>query len=142
MHNTAHLLLLGASDAGSSLHRLSGHSDILHLIWSLVRQARTRELLAAAVTAQGNQAAFAHVENVEFPSPRGLNVNMMPFVMGTKSSLPEELHGYWPIIECCVQTLYKEAGAATPPAKRIGYLTVHESDVQGGTSQRRPGLHT
>mmetsp|Transcript_2231 Transcript_2231/g.6725 ORF Transcript_2231/g.6725 Transcript_2231/m.6725 type:complete len:372 (-) Transcript_2231:103-1218(-) len=136
MHTSLRLLLIGANDEGSPLHKLSSHSDLLHVVWTLVRQAWRHELMAAAMEAQASDGvvAFAHVENVEFPSPRGLNVNMMPFVMGSKRSLPEELHGYWPIIECCVSTLYqsKEGLGAQPPLKRIGYLTVHESEVQEG----------
>jgi len=91
--------------------------------------------------------AFAHVDNVRFPLPceGGLNVNMMPFIMGEKHSLPENLHGYWDLIQRCVATLQEsmEDDTELPRQKnRVGYLTVQESVVQGGNSQRRPGLHT
>ena len=128
------LLLLGANNESSPLYKLSSHSDILHLIWSFVTRAWRRDLMAA--TMMEKNVAFAHVDNVIFPEPSDLNVNMMPFVMSSQSSLPEELHGYWPMIECCVSTLHPQ------PQQDVGYLTVHESVVRKETSQRRPGLHT
>lgn len=72
-------------------------------------------------------------EYVEFPKPRGLKVNMMPFVMGKKASLPEELHHYWELIEAC-KLPRTELG-------KVGYLTIHESEVAEGNSQRRSGVH-
>jgi hypothetical protein len=135
MHATLLALLCGTSDPKSPLSKLSGHSDVVSLIWSLVRDAWISELMAA--TMEDNHVAFAHVENVSFPEPHNINVNMMPFVMGDKNTLPEELHSYWGIIRLCVSTLTKGSAA------RIGYLTVHESIAEvEGASQRRPGLHT
>jgi len=40
-------------------------------------------------------------KDLTFPAPKGINVNMMPFIMGDRLSIPEELRGYWPIIEQC-----------------------------------------
>jgi len=73
------------------------------------------------------------VKYVTFPEPRGIKVNMMPFEMCNKESLPAELHHYWEIIEAC-QLPEEEKG-------KVGYLTIHESVVEKGASQRRPGLH-
>merc|ERR1712179_429060 len=58
---------------------------------------------------------------------------MMPFRMGDRDSLPPEVQHYWPLVEaCCI----------TPNARReIGYLTIHESLVKKGETQRRPGVH-
>jgi len=69
----------------------------------------------------------------EFPEPQGIKINMMPFRMGDKSSLPEDLWHYWPMIEEC-DVPREEKG-------KIGYLTIHESQVAAGETQRRPGLH-
>jgi hypothetical protein len=77
--------------------------------------------------------AFAKCGIVEFPEPKDLNVNMMPFVFGDKSSLPPELHEYFDLIEKCPY-MQEDVG-------KVGYLTVHESFVEAGTSQRRPGVH-
>lgn len=38
---------------------------------------------------------------VAFPTPQDRNVNMMPFIVGAKKSLPAELWGYWQMIEAC-----------------------------------------
>lgn len=69
---------------------------------------------------------------VEFPKFQGIDINMMPFVMGDRKSLPEEYHSYWPMIQQCVSDVQRG---------EIGYLTLQESDVAAGASQRRPGLH-
>ena len=73
-----------------------------------------------------------------FPKPTGININMMPFVMNQKfedSRLPSYLKYYWLlIISRCLMDKEEEG--------KIGYLTIHESDVKANCSQRRPGLHT
>eukprot|EP01060_Flectonema_neradi_P025983 TRINITY_DN3482_c1_g2_i3.p1 TRINITY_DN3482_c1_g2~~TRINITY_DN3482_c1_g2_i3.p1 ORF type:complete len:264 (+),score=47.84 TRINITY_DN3482_c1_g2_i3:499-1290(+) len=58
---------------------------------------------------------------------------MMPFVLGEISSLPEEYHQYWPMI--------LQYGREISGEGCVCYLTIQESLVQAGTSQRRPGLH-
>lgn len=70
---------------------------------------------------------------VDFPPPRDRNVNMMPFVLGDRASLPDDLADYWHMIE--------EADCTFEPG-RIAYLTVQESWVRVGETQRRPGIHT
>lgn len=70
-------------------------------------------------------------KRVKFPEPRGLNVNMMPVVMGDAESVPEELRGYLPLIKKC---------DFWPGS--VVYLTVNESVVEAGETQRRPGIHT
>lgn len=68
---------------------------------------------------------------VQFPASSGTNVNMMPVVMGDLRTLPTELHGYAPMMR------------RSPWADgAVVYLTVHESMVRTGTSQRRGGVHT
>eukprot|EP01060_Flectonema_neradi_P009736 TRINITY_DN1693_c1_g1_i1.p1 TRINITY_DN1693_c1_g1~~TRINITY_DN1693_c1_g1_i1.p1 ORF type:complete len:275 (+),score=47.34 TRINITY_DN1693_c1_g1_i1:308-1132(+) len=70
---------------------------------------------------------------VEFPEPKDININMMPFVFGDIASLPEEYHQYWPMI--------KQFGRCISKSGHVCYLTIQESLVKAGTSQRRPGLH-
>lgn len=142
IHATLRLLLLGTNTESSPLYTLAGHTDVLRLIFEHVKVAWRREIMAATLNADPLPLAFAHVDNVHFPEPQGRNINMMPFVMGDKLSLPEELRCYWGMINICVKTLF-ESKHAPPPTKRVGYLTVHESVVVNeGSSQRRPGLHT
>lgn len=71
------------------------------------------------------------VGSVRFPTPAMRNVNMMPFIMGDPATLPLDLHPYLPIIDAC--------GLARG---RHAYLSVSESVVQAGQTQRRPGIHT
>lgn len=77
-------------------------------------------------------SGFRRFGTVEFPEPTGININMMPFKIGDKNSLPENLWGYWPILLRCRP---REIG-------HVGYLTIHESLVEKGKPQRRGGVHT
>lgn len=72
------------------------------------------------------------IVDVEFPKTANRNVNMMPFVLGEWSTLPKEFHDYIPMIEKCRADFKGQ----------VCYLTVSESDVKKGESQRRPGAHT
>lgn len=68
---------------------------------------------------------------VQFPEYTGIDINMMPIIFGDSSSIPEELHGYIPILEECNLQWFTTA-----------YLTITETIVEAGNSQRRPGIHT
>lgn len=72
---------------------------------------------------------------LEFPEPRDININMMPFKLNELSSIPEDYQQYWPIIEICksFMTILEHS--------KVCYLTIHESTVAAGSSQRRAGLH-
>lgn len=81
--------------------------------------------------------AFSPCGQVQFPAPQSQEerkINMMPFVMGQKESLPEELHLYYDalIAKCPVDP--SELG-------QVCYLTIHESHCERGMAQRRTGLH-
>ena len=76
---------------------------------------------------------------IRFPEPTGINIDMMPFIMDVerfeKCQLPGYLKIYWErIIQKCHLGL-DEIG-------KIGYLTIQESHVNKGETQRRPGIHT
>jgi hypothetical protein len=81
---------------------------------------------------------------ITFPEPlkdhtdsfKEYRINMMPFILNESlDTLPEECKRYKDIILRC---LYE-----TPTEKdRVCYLTIEESYVKKGTTQRRPGLHT
>lgn len=83
-----------------------------------------------------------HSAIVTFPPSRGLNVNMMPFKLHAPvATLPTELHPY-------IDAIFKIPGMNKPVCKslhsvhnRIAYITVQESDVLAGATQRRAGLH-
>lgn len=71
---------------------------------------------------------------VNFPKPADININMMPFIIGDKNSIPQKYQQYYTLIEQC-QVDPSEYG-------KVGYLSISESIVAPGTSQRRPGIHT
>ena len=79
---------------------------------------------------------------VAFPEFSGVNVNMMPIDLSKRREaghLPDEVLPYLPMLErcCCLWRTRR----ATENEARLAYLTIHESDVAEGASQRRPGLH-
>lgn len=65
------------------------------------------------------------VNNIEFPQFTGIKCNMMPFIQGDASSIPEAYRTYSDIIN----QNYLEKG-------EIGFLTIDESFVQANKSQR------
>jgi len=100
--------------------------------------------------------AFWEIEFVDFPEPKNIDINMMPFVLGKKSSIPREYHQYWPMICQCLMRMdplavrrYKkenktvyEVTSGRPSMRKVGYLTIYEAWCEAGNSHRRGGLHT
>jgi hypothetical protein len=76
---------------------------------------------------------FKRLGGVRFPAYSGVSANMLPFVMGDHESIPEEYRQYAPLVDAC-NLPASELG-------KVGYLTVTESVVLGGRSQRRGGIH-
>lgn len=65
------------------------------------------------------------INEIKFPKFTGLKCNMMPFIQGNVSSLPKIYEPYFPILE----KTFLEKG-------EIGFLTIDESFVKAGKSQR------
>ncbi|MES2023320.1 MAG: hypothetical protein V4439_01430 [Patescibacteria group bacterium] len=59
---------------------------------------------------------------------------MMPFIMGNAESIPEEYKQYLPMIDACK--------ISTKLIGQVGYLTITETVVKLGETQRKPGIHT
>lgn len=78
--------------------------------------------------------SFLSLGHVVFPQSRRVNVNMMPIVLGDTSSIPRDLRQYAEIINTCPISK-SEYG-------KVGYLSIQESFVNQGQSQRRGGIHT
>ena len=74
---------------------------------------------------------FERINAVEFPKYKGIMINMMPFVIGDLNTLPGDVRAYANVIDSC--ELEKGAKA---------YLSINESIVTQGKTQRRPGIHT
>lgn len=65
------------------------------------------------------------INNIKFPEFTGVRCNMMPFIQGDPSSLPDEYKSYAAI----VSANYLEKG-------KIGLITIDEKFVDAGKSQR------
>jgi len=88
---------------------------------------------------------------VSFPPPSGININMMPFVVGSSFKacrLPKYVRPYWELILACIgPELNKEAEPWWPKTSdpsdlgKVYFLTIQESHVEAGQAQRRPGVH-
>lgn len=77
--------------------------------------------------------------DVKFPdiNPDNLiNINMMPFVLKDINSLPDYLKDYFPLVHKSIINISRRE------IDLIAYITIHESFVEKGKTQRRPGLHT
>jgi hypothetical protein len=85
---------------------------------------RTRHSLPPALRPKSvgfdnGYVAFSKCGEVKFPEPTGRKVTMMPFVLGDRSSLPEDLKCYFDlVIEQCPY-MKEEIG-------KVAYLTVQE----------------
>ena len=128
-------MLLGTYDVGSDLSILFGHDDVIGLVFGYVTSWWKSHIIQHPVTSRTRGVYASKVGHVTFPQPSGININMMPFVMGETESIPNEYRHYVNILASCPINR-QEWG-------KIGYLTIHESIVtEEGASQRRHGLHT
>jgi len=119
------MLLLGTHSSQSPLRLLRGTTNtLLKKIYQLV------VLFWKANIVQLPNSYITGYE-IKFPEPKNININMMPFEIDRMNSLPKNLHQYWPLIERC-------SGLDS----KICYLTIVESFVKAGQTQRRGGLHT
>ena len=102
-------------------------------LWSWRQWYRNRHFI--------NLFQLEHEPEPEFPQPSGINVNMMPFIASEKFEkcrLPDNLKPYWGLINYC---LAHKAKRNRSSYGRVFYLTIQETGIEEGSSQRRPGLH-
>ncbi|XP_057291731.1 uncharacterized protein LOC130614321 [Hydractinia symbiolongicarpus] len=143
-------ILQGVADENCPFSKLTGMPHIVQMIWQKVLAGmrmhikfgknedyeKNFEPPPAFKTQTGFQARFP----VKFPEPTDININMMPFIMDLEfenTKLPDYLEPYFDIIETAFYDFRDNDELG-----KVGYLTIHESLVEEGTSQRRPGLHT
>ena len=79
-------------------------------------------------------ANFKRLRQVKFPEPQNVRINMMPIVIGDTSSIPPEYRQYAALVNDCP--------VASSEVGQVGYLSIQESSVPQGSTQRRPGIHT
>lgn len=74
--------------------------------------------------------------NISFPPPTDIKINVMPYIFGGENfksyKLPSYLKSYFQIIKHCY--------SSREDINKVFYLTIHESQVELGKSQRRPGV--
>ena len=169
------VVLDGLYDEDCPLSRLRGCYHILKAIWAEVRQYweaaiklpdEDREFdnpcwgdhVMQSVRSPASRTYAAPVSCIEdyctypdFPEPSGININMMPFLVGEtfeECKLPEYVRPYWDLIQLCLdphserQTHHLWNKTKYPSdLGRVYYLTIQETEVPPGQAQRRPGLH-
>ena len=166
-----HVLALGMQDKDCVLSKLS--PDLLRKIM------REWWLFHISFGRGGQNGVFvSKVGDVKFPPPTGVQVNMIPILIGDpaydttdafeddddandtedeeydsedeeydsesdevceryyRGTIPRNLRQYLPLLRAC------PAWVSRHDRHKIGYLTVHESLVEPGQSQRRGGLHS
>jgi hypothetical protein len=147
LNPVARIILQGLYDTGSPFHLLAGMHYILKAIWhDVLTYHKSRIKKGDNYNLNFVKVKWGHFYSesdshsdwlVRFPEPEDININMMPFVMAKRfneTKLPDYLRTYWDQIlaQCIVSS---ELG-------KIGYLTIHESYVEKGSTQRTPGIHT
>eukprot|EP01083_Nonionella_stella_P013903 39123_1 len=138
MEPIARTLLCGVYDDTNIFSHLRGIRYILKAIWEWVGSKEVNYWEKWIKTDQIYAKQISSWNVAVFPPPTGINVNMMPFIMSndfSDSKLPLFLESYWTMVRICLNSDDSQRD-------KIGYLTVHESMVKKGNSQRRGGLHT
>eukprot|EP00794_Sanderia_malayensis_P004923 gene4923-5570_t len=162
----AKALLEGIYDTNCELNKLFGMWHVLRTIWTNVTDFWKSNILIhkrldplernwEGTTAYLNLISRSYDQSepesvvyyrhhpyrhnhVVFPPARGININMMPFLMNEEFSecrLPNKLRHYW-------ENLVSLCSLENEQLGKVGYLTIQENFVEKNSSQRRPGLHT
>ncbi|XP_012560212.2 uncharacterized protein LOC101236717 [Hydra vulgaris] len=152
MNPIIRVVLQGVYDVESPLSLLRGMPHILLFIWNNIK-AFWKEHIKIGINKNSfiiedytigiDSLPYSLIQDsLKFPSPTNLNINMMPFVMSSsfhKCKLPKNTKRYWDIIKLCID---EQSRNSKDEIGKIWFLTIQESMVDQGTSQRRPGLHT
>lgn len=78
---------------------------------------------------------FIKKDITSFPAFTNTRIMMMPIVIGDLKSIPPALAHY--------HSMIKSVFTVSPEnyKNQVGYLTIDESDIEKGSTHRRPGLH-
>eukprot|EP00483_Globobulimina_turgida_P011128 UN11149 len=135
----ARIILMGVYDDDNILSKLRGMRYLVKHIWELTLEFNKHCWLPYIRTDEHClEDKTSWYLSHKFPKPKNININMMPFIMELefeKTKLPKYLKTYHDtlIMEClyCDKT---QIG-------KIGFLTIQESIVEDGKTQRRPCVH-
>ena len=162
--------LEGVYDEKCVLFRLIGLWNILREIWRHVKKYwrqnvfETRSVRYKKATEKGDMVSYINLQNPDnykqfplfsdckhlrlrlaFPKPENINITMMPFILSynfENSRLPKYLKAYWKsLVSKCISAFLLNPNQENEFDK-ICYLTIHESEIENNSSQRRPGIHT
>ena len=161
------IFLEGLYDEGSNLSKLRGCEHIIKAIWTEIRDYYQSAVIGGYLHSPLNtyqNSYFIDLQRVNdgdfdfhqinerfylpqrkgdpgFPAPSGININMMPFISSEQFEdcrLPEYLNPYRGLITYCLRHEKKRNPSSTG---KVFYLSIEESEVEVGLSQRQPGLH-
>ncbi|KAJ3219598.1 hypothetical protein HDU81_000289 [Chytriomyces hyalinus] len=166
MHPSIPIILFGVQSETSPLSIFKRDNDALRLIITFVQESWLSHIHRTDTPTKLHYSPYSH----DVPIPSGLfvlpgpmsfpkplkdkhgqlipvHVNMMPFEMvdpddtwnprNTKhvaDTLPPNIKRYATMVAKCLRRVPGEHG-------KVGYISVHESYIEEGATQRRPGLH-
>ena len=160
MHKTLKSILEGVYDPDCVLNTLLGKPHIIQIIWNMIKHNWKRHLKMPSDydeyydstegedgTVIQSEIEFIHqCQNMRFPSPTNINVNMMPFIASRdfeKTKLPEYIKPYKDMLWSTIGCAYGFGNINRKAIEgKVFFLTIQESWVDANTSQRRSGLHT
>ena len=157
------VFLDGLYDDECVLSKLQGCPHILHNIWNDVTEyweekIKTPEDYEYEYEYEEYEGSWSRFYvapiygQIEFPEPLSININMMPFYVGETfeaCKLPQNLKPYWKLIQLCISPELNRKQSERVKMNhqwksdigKVYFLTIQESLVKTGESQRRPGLH-
>ena len=116
------VLLDGLYDEGSNLSKLRGCQHLMRKIWRDVKsywiklielpshQSEKYDYIYYSSFDDATKEFLAPITNttqdsMAFPEPSGININMMPFIVGEsweQCKLPDYVDPYWEMIQQCI----------------------------------------
>lgn len=134
------VLLLGSLDPENPLSLI--HAN--RLVWTKIFK-QVDDWYDEHIDTTSRSFHFVDSRNLlKFPEAHGIKVNIMPIKLFDESSIPVFCRQNLELIRDCPVTKIDFRGSNLSPVvriDRIAYLTIDESIVPVGKSQRRPGLH-
>lgn len=119
------VVLRGTLDGRIPLSKLRANALVLTTIFDQVERLNLRHVDRA------DCGWMSICDDLQFPKPVGIRINMMP--VDIYGALPSFLEGYRSLIRNCL--------VVHDQRRTVSYLTIDESEVPVGHTQRRSGLH-
>lgn len=130
-------ILRGTLDTDNPLNKVRGNALVLDTIFQKVEDDFMISHIdkdSIAYYSFLNDAKKYMKGSIVFPEPKNRNINMLPFKIWDKSTWTDDIRAYIDIIYNCPCRCIADKD-------KVFYLTVQESFVRVGETQRRAGLH-